>query len=247
MEAQLWSQVSWNWRVGHQRGSYCTCFTSPPYAKDTGCMYCKYSYGFVLRRSAVTSFVGFEAWDTTLNETASSQQLLLHIFFVQNTFLHLHTWCFAFAHFLHICTHFCTFEHFCTFAHIWGSDSAAGAGWMQYGNICCTCFSLLPPPPISKVSQFSKKMNFVCDWLHALHCEKVSPRTGGLGKSRRSLIENNMNGEKYSQTLSDLQRSKFIWPLVFEFSAIYMGTVKFLNCVVVPWVQHLFCIFQLQH
>ena len=107
--------------------------------------------------------------------------------------LHLHIFC----TFAHIFAHLNIFAHLHTFEAQTAQLVLAGCSMATFAAHVSACCHLLL---FLKCLNFQKKMNFVCDWLHALHCEKVSPRTGGLGKSRRSLIENNiMNGEKYSQ------------------------------------------------
>ena len=92
--------------------------------------------GFVLRQSAVTSFVDFEASNSTLNETASSQQ-----FRAKHPFLNLHSW---------FCLH--TFSHICTNLRL------RHRSWWRC-KICCTCFSFCCHLLIFLgMSAFSKKL-----------------------------------------------------------------------------------------
>ena len=99
---------------------------------------------FVFRQSAVTSFVDFEA--STRHWMKPHPP---HIF-VQNT-----VFC--------ICTVVGYLAHF---AHLHTFEAETPQLWFDAGsNICCTCFSFQPPPPISICLLFQNQFSIGCALL----------------------------------------------------------------------------------
>ena len=177
--------------------------------------------GFVSRRSAVTSFVDFEASNSsTLNETASSQQ-----FRAKHPFLNLHSW---------FCLH--TFSHICTNLRL------RHRSWWRC-KICCTCFSFCCHLLIFLgMSAFSKNLflsafNWVQEFYFSQALWKGFPtywRNTILGRGQNPFRPTEANPQQIRREKckqKNLQQTFCIFSYLF--STIYMEIV--FNCAMIIW------------